>query len=81
MFVAYRPELGFLYNDAYAKFLEASTRRRSANGFTTSGLKSGTTSIYGQAHDKILAKSAGFSHHFVKPLSIKMLLPIFGSIE
>ena len=26
---------------------------------------------YGQAHDRVLTKSAGFDHHFVKPLDLE----------
>jgi PAS domain S-box-containing protein len=28
---------------------------------------------YGQAHDKVLARSAGFDHHFVKPVDLEAL--------
>jgi PAS domain S-box-containing protein len=28
---------------------------------------------YGQAHDKVLARSAGFDHHFVKPVKLESL--------
>jgi CheY-like chemotaxis protein len=28
---------------------------------------------YGQAHDRVLTKSAGFDHHFVKPLDLEQL--------
>ena len=44
MFVAFGPDLGFLYNDAYAEILGTSTRRRSAAAFKISGQRSGPTS-------------------------------------
>jgi CheY-like chemotaxis protein len=31
---------------------------------------------YGQAHDRVLAKSAGFDHHFVKPVDLAPLAEI-----
>ncbi|MEX5748090.1 PAS domain S-box protein [Massilia sp. X63] len=31
---------------------------------------------YGQAHDRVLARSAGFDHHFVKPADLAALLEI-----
>ncbi|MCA1855251.1 PAS domain S-box protein [Massilia oculi] len=33
---------------------------------------------YGQAHDRVLARSAGFDHHFVKPVELEALLEIIG---
>jgi CheY-like chemotaxis protein len=29
---------------------------------------------YGQAHDKVLSKAAGFDRHFVKPVDLEALL-------
>jgi CheY-like chemotaxis protein len=29
---------------------------------------------YGQAHDKVLSKAAGFHRHFVKPVDLESLL-------
>ncbi|QYF95493.1 response regulator [Massilia sp. PAMC28688] len=34
---------------------------------------------YGQAHDKVLAKSAGFDHHFVKPVDWQELAAVLAS--
>jgi len=31
---------------------------------------------YGQAHDRVLARTAGFDHHFVKPVDLQALLAI-----
>lgn len=36
---------------------------------------------YGQAHDKILSKSAGFDHHFVKPIDVTELEKILAQIS
>ncbi|HEY5800013.1 MAG TPA: PAS domain-containing protein [Burkholderiaceae bacterium] len=35
---------------------------------------------YGQAHDKVLAKAAGFDHHFVKPMDMPRLYAILDSL-
>lgn len=34
---------------------------------------------YGQAHDKVLSKAAGFDHHFVKPIAMEQLDKILAS--
>ena len=31
---------------------------------------------YGQEHDRVLSKSAGFDHHFVKPLDLQLLASV-----
>jgi PAS domain S-box-containing protein len=33
---------------------------------------------YGQAHDRVLSRSAGFDHHFVKPVDLGALLEVIG---
>ena len=35
---------------------------------------------YGQAHDKVLAKSAGFHHHFVKPVDWQELSAVLAAM-
>jgi PAS domain S-box-containing protein len=35
---------------------------------------------YGQAHDRVLSKAAGFDHHCVKPINVQMLDTILGSV-
>ncbi|GAB2518363.1 hybrid sensor histidine kinase/response regulator [Lysobacter humi (ex Lee et al. 2017)] len=35
---------------------------------------------YGQAHDRVLSKAAGFEHHLVKPVDIERLLALLASI-
>lgn len=35
---------------------------------------------YGQSHDKVLAKAAGFDHHFVKPANAEQLLSVFSTV-
>jgi PAS domain S-box-containing protein len=34
---------------------------------------------YGQAHDRVLSRSAGFDHHFVKPVDLGALLEVIGA--
>jgi DNA-binding response OmpR family regulator len=34
---------------------------------------------YGQAHDKVLARSAGFDHHFVKPVDWQELSAVLSA--
>ncbi|KQQ97115.1 ATP-binding protein [Massilia sp. Leaf139] len=36
---------------------------------------------YGQAHDRILSKSSGFEHHFVKPMNIERLGQVLGAVR
>jgi signal transduction histidine kinase/ActR/RegA family two-component response regulator len=36
---------------------------------------------YGQAHDKVLAKAAGFDHHFVKPVEWQELAKALATIQ
>jgi CheY-like chemotaxis protein len=36
---------------------------------------------YGQAHDRILSKSAGFDHHFVKPMDAEKLRPVLATVR
>jgi PAS domain S-box-containing protein len=35
---------------------------------------------YGQAHDRILSRSAGFEHHFVKPMDIEKLNQVLSAV-
>jgi CheY-like chemotaxis protein len=35
---------------------------------------------YGQAHDRILTKAAGFDHHFVKPIDIEQLAKVLEQV-
>ena len=35
---------------------------------------------YGQAHDRVISKTAGFSHHLVKPADIRQLLDILDGV-
>jgi PAS domain S-box-containing protein len=34
---------------------------------------------YGQAHDRVLSRTAGFDHHFVKPVDLGALLEVIGA--
>jgi len=34
---------------------------------------------YGQAHDRVLSKAAGFDHHFVKPVDFEMLAELLAN--
>jgi PAS domain S-box-containing protein len=36
---------------------------------------------YGQAHDRVLSKAAGFDHHCVKPINIQQLDTILAQVE
>lgn len=36
---------------------------------------------YGQAHDRVLTKSAGFDHHFVKPLDLDLLATVLQRVS
>ena len=35
---------------------------------------------YGQAHDRVLTKAAGFDHHFVKPIDIEQLAKVLKQV-
>ena len=35
---------------------------------------------YGQAHDRVLTKAAGFDHHFVKPIDIESLSKVLAAV-
>ena len=35
---------------------------------------------YGQAHDRVLTKAAGFNHHFVKPIDIEELTKVLEQV-
>ncbi|WP_370663711.1 response regulator [Massilia brevitalea] len=35
---------------------------------------------YGQAHDRVLSRSAGFDHHFVKPVDLRALIAVIDGI-
>ena len=47
-------------------------RRRRANPDTTNAVLVGLSG-YGRAHDRELARTAGFDHYFVKPIGITEL--------
>ncbi|MFC7517599.1 ATP-binding protein [Herbaspirillum sp. GCM10030257] len=53
-------------------------RRLRAGSENTNALMIALTG-YGQAHDKVLSKAAGFDHHFVKPVAIEQLDRIFAA--
>lgn len=36
---------------------------------------------YGQAHDRVLTKNAGFDHHFVKPLDLDLLASVLQQVS
>jgi PAS domain S-box-containing protein len=36
---------------------------------------------YGQAHDRVLTKNAGFDHHFVKPLDLDLLANVLQQVS
>jgi CheY-like chemotaxis protein len=36
---------------------------------------------YGQAHDRVLTKTAGFDHHFVKPLDLDQLASVLEQVS
>jgi len=36
---------------------------------------------YGQAHDRILSKSSGFEHHFVKPMDTEKLAQVLATVR
>ncbi|QNB01460.1 response regulator [Massilia sp. Se16.2.3] len=36
---------------------------------------------YGQAHDRILSKSSGFEHHFVKPMDTDRLAQVLAGVR
>ncbi|MBC7547274.1 MAG: hypothetical protein H7224_01325, partial [Polaromonas sp.] len=36
---------------------------------------------YGQAHDRVLTKTAGFDHHFVKPLDLDQLAGVLEQVR
>ncbi|MFC0250419.1 hybrid sensor histidine kinase/response regulator [Massilia consociata] len=36
---------------------------------------------YGQAHDRVLARSAGFDHHFVKPVDLGALMEVIDTVH
>lgn len=35
---------------------------------------------YGQAHDRVLSRSAGFDHHFVKPVDMRALVAVIDGV-
>ncbi|THC41865.1 ATP-binding protein [Massilia sp. Mn16-1_5] len=55
-------------------------RRLRADPATSSALFIALTG-YGQAHDRILSKSSGFEHHFVKPMDIERLGQVLGAVR
>ena len=36
---------------------------------------------YGQAHDRVLSRSAGFDHHFVKPVDLRALVAVMDGVK
>jgi PAS domain S-box-containing protein len=54
-------------------------RRLRADAATGSALFIALTG-YGQAHDRILSKSSGFEHHFVKPMDIERLGQVLAQV-
>jgi len=65
MFVAWGPELGFLYNDAYAEILGA--KHPAALGR--------------HSEDKERTRAAGFDHHLVKPAQPADVLSLLSRTE
>ncbi|MFC5478845.1 ATP-binding protein [Massilia suwonensis] len=55
-------------------------RRLRADPVTSSALFIALTG-YGQAHDRILSKSSGFEHHFVKPMDTDRLGQVLGTVR
>jgi signal transduction histidine kinase/ActR/RegA family two-component response regulator len=55
-------------------------RRLRADPATGSALFIALTG-YGQAHDRILSKSSGFEHHFVKPMDTDRLGQVLGTVR
>jgi CheY-like chemotaxis protein len=47
----------------------------------TSGANFIALTGYGQAHDRVLSKAAGFAHHFVKPLDTQELERVLSRLE
>ena len=47
---------------------------------TSAGARFVALTGYGQAHDKVLAKSAGFDHHFVKPVDWQELAAVLAGL-
>jgi PAS domain S-box-containing protein len=55
-------------------------RRLRADPATASAMFVALTG-YGQAHDRILSKSSGFEHHFVKPMDMDRLGQVLGAVR
>jgi CheY-like chemotaxis protein len=55
-------------------------RRLRADPATASAMFVALTG-YGQAHDRILSKSSGFEHHFVKPMDTDRLGQILATVR
>ena len=67
-------DIGLPDIDGYAlarRLRDAAAKRADRRGATLLALTG-----YGQAHDRVLAKSAGFDHHFVKPVDLAPLVEI-----
>ncbi|MES2627144.1 MAG: ATP-binding protein [Pseudomonadota bacterium] len=56
------------------------TRRLRANPVTKNAVIIALTG-YGQEHDRVLSKAAGFDHHFVKPIDMQRLQRILSQIN
>jgi PAS domain S-box-containing protein len=68
-------DIGLPEMDGYelARRLRADPRTGSALFIALTG--------YGQAHDRILSKSSGFEHHFVKPMDTERLGQILATVQ
>jgi PAS domain S-box-containing protein len=55
------------------------TRRLRADPATRNALFIALTG-YGQEHDRVLSRAAGFDHHFIKPLDIRQLEQLLGRV-
>jgi CheY-like chemotaxis protein len=55
-------------------------RRLRADAKTATALYIALTG-YGQAHDRAMSRSAGFDHHFVKPVEMQDLIRILCQVD
>jgi CheY-like chemotaxis protein len=69
-----RPDTGKPEMDCYelARRLRADPANRRALFIALTG--------YGQAHDKVLSRSVGFEHHFVKPMDTDRLRQLLNAV-
>jgi CheY-like chemotaxis protein/two-component sensor histidine kinase len=72
---AYILDIGLPDMDGYelARCLRANKTTENATIIALTG--------YGQAHDRVLSKAAGFDHHCVKPINIQQLDAILAQVE